>query len=284
MAKKKAPQRNRTRAKEAVIKSSQKLKLQVGTKELKDLKATILTLVTAIVFIGLCTMLLLATKNPLGAYFLAVGEIAFVLALIYELKQSTRALIKEHVKKSRVFELVSDLIFTLSTAFVIFSLFIAILALKVVIMHSPDQLKTAAIIAIPLLAVPLLLWDSVFDYFKNHMNKFRWFFILLLLPTLFAFAHGFNVSTIDDAVSALSNTQEILNTTSSVFAFAGNASSFLGQQKQVISEALGLSDTQTNIALGIIILLALIIAMNFLESIAKWLILILIAVFIFLLL
>ncbi len=267
-----------------ILKQHERLKIKTETKDIEEVKASILTLIVAIIFIGVCSTLLILMKNSIGAYILAVGEIAFVVALIYQLKKGAKYFIEENFRMKRIVDTFSEVIFTFSIAFVLFSLVISILALKIVISHSTTELKSAAIIAIPLLAIPVLLWDPVFAYFKKNLRRFKWFFIIILLPAFLGSATALNASSIDKTVTDLGVAQNFLNNTSAIIGYAGNATTFLGEQKKIISEALGISEMQSNIALAAIIILAILIAAKFVESIAKWILILLIAAFILLLL
>lgn len=271
--------------KKSTRKGKRKLQIPTDYKELKDIKATILTLLATIFFVGAGFVVLFSMENFIGAYFLAVGAIGYSLALVYELKKGAEQTLKKSKKnkKSKIIHTLSEITFTISLAFILLSLVFALFSLNLVVNRSSQELKIAAVISIPILILPLLFWDFIFDRFRDNLKLFRWFFIILAIPLLVGGAHAINISSINTTINALQDTQGLLNTTNTLIGYGLNLTSFIANQKDAIADALGLSQTQSTIAFVLAILLALLLAAKFIETIAKWLILLLVGAFILML-
>ena len=79
--------------------------------------------------------------------------------------------------------------------------------------------------------------------------------------------------------ASLNETANALSTIDHIIGTVGNVISFVSEQQRGITNSLCLNSTQTMILTGVVFLIALLLAARFIETIIKWLILILVGIF-----
>jgi len=247
------------------------LRVKSSTRDLRNLMISASTLLMVqIVF----SVLLNLSDLVLGSNILVAGVLAFSVIILY----SADLLIDKNITSSRL-RLQANIVVKILSSIVLFVLVLEVLKIKLLLDVATSAQRFAGFFAVLIIIISSLLLNQTTNFIDTLMKHKK--VLLLFLPLLligFASAQDLNNTT-----ATINSVGSTLTSISALIQNVTTFGQFLWQQQSLVSQSLGLDETQSLIALGIIVLLAVIFAARFLESIAKWLIIVLVGILVLLL-
>jgi len=220
------------------------------------------------------SVLLNLSDLVLGSNILVAGVLAFSVIILY----SADLLIDKNITSSRL-RLQANIVVKILSSIVLFVLVLEVLKIKLLLDVATSAQRFAGFFAVLIIIISSLLLNQTTNFIDTLMKHKK--VLLLFLPLLligFASAQDLNNTT-----ATINSVGSTLTSISALIQNVTTFGQFLWQQQSLVSQSLGLDETQSLIALGIIVLLAVIFAARFLESIAKWLIIVLVGILVLLL-
>jgi hypothetical protein len=254
------------------------LVLEVEKEDLKQMKVDVAVLALTIGSLTIIGTLLSAVKWYVASMILMVGVIAYTLALIFLIGEITDKQIVKLKKHRKWLEPLVRATFVLLMGFMLFAIIQNALSLKTVIDGVSNQQKLIGLLGVLGLALSVMCWNALQSFVKKNLKKSKYFFLVLPIAALFIVGQA----QITGAAS-LNETAQTFDALSAIVNAVQDVAGFIGEQQSFITETLGLSGFQSTILMGIVFLIAVMLAAKFIESIIKWLILILIGIFIIML-
>ena len=250
-----------------------KFALNVETKDLKRIKVDITSLFLLISFLAVVSVVMMLLGWRVASGIIMIGAFAYSLALVFLFERVS----EKKVRKEKLWRIIRS-VFLLLTAFMLFVTIQGALFVSEIIHSSDVSQKLYGGISLLILSVSLLGWEKLKLLVKNKLKNSK--YLLLVLPVV-AFL-VISQARITGAAS-LNETIDTLSTIDNVIQTVSNVTTFISEQHSAITQFLGLNETQSMIATGIIFLIALLLAARFIETIIKWLVLILIGIFLIML-
>lgn len=236
------------------------------SRELKNfvISATAIVLVQMIL-----SSLFTLTGFIVGGAVLMAGALAYCVIVFY----AASLLVNKSFRSERL-RFRAEVLLKGLTALVLFVLVLQLLNLKILVNSASLHDRFSGFFG-----VLVIIFSTVFlrraGVFVKRLMRYK---LVLFLFFLFSFPVVFG-SGLNDTVNVVRSVDSVLT----VFQNLTSVGEFLWNQQALISESLGLTPVQSLVVWGIIILLAVLFAAKFLETIAKWLIIVLVGVLVLLL-
>ncbi|MBR9678642.1 MAG: hypothetical protein GON13_00045 [Nanoarchaeota archaeon] len=246
-----------------------KLSLNLETSDLKQIKVDVTSLIILICLLSGISFIMLLNAWSVASIIILIGVISYSLALVFLFERAA----EKKFGKDFLWKFIRVL-FLVLMGFMIFMIVQSAMALKGVINASDFSQKVYGLVSVGVLVVSILSLPALQNVVKKRFKKSKYFLLILPLTVFFIFG-GVSITgavSLNETASTLSTIDQIMGTVS-------NVTSFISEQQISITESLGISDTQTMILTGVVFLIALMLAARFIETIIKWLILILIGIF-----
>lgn len=256
------------------------LTIQVEREDFKRIKVDVLTLSIIIAGLSVIGALLLAVNWVVAGFIVLIGVVAYVLALTFSVQMVVETQVKRLKDRKKVRKVV-DLSFLLLMGFILFTIIQSVIALNGFINVSSNEQKVYGLLSLVILVFSVTSWNLLHGFVRKNYGKSR--LLLVFLPVIMVFflsqaniTGAFTLNETEQAVETVSMIGTVIDT-------IGNITSFISEQQGVIVDALGLNETQSAMLMGIVLLVAILLVAKFIESIIKWLVLILIGVFLIML-
>jgi len=248
-----------------------RIMLKVEHTDAPTIKITLAGLIIVCLSLFILTHIFVSKQLLTAAYVLGLGVLTYEIAIFYEVKKLNDLYIKRvnSLVYKRTLKMVSYLTFTIVFAFMMFITLMSIMFFRILVKGVNMSNKALSLLAIPLVVLPIIFWN---DYIKI-IKKIKGILFVILIFSVISSAHALSLNETIKALTIIDNVQNLL---SPINQTSMNVTAIISHPQQLISEALGTTPTQSLILLVIIFSVCLLIAVKFISTILKWVIILLI--------
>lgn len=258
----------------------EKFKIKLEHEDVEKIKATVFVLAFFNIFLFFAATFFLYKGLFTLSYILSLGTIAYLLALFYETERAETHLLKklEAEKIKRLFRSLIRLITGGAFTLMVFLLIIFLISLPVYNFNLYDRLL--ALIAIPILLLPLMFWSNLINFFKDKIGKglLSLVVLMLLIPGVLGANKTNKTEKTDlgETAKTLESVSNILTKIKDFMKMGKKGMGFIQTQKENIKEIFGFNSTQASIFLFLLFLIAIFIALKIIRTLIKWMIILII--------
>ncbi len=261
-----------------------RLLLKIDHQDKQTTKSSIIALTCIILLFGIISILFANAGLVSSSVIILLGISVYVATLMYEIQ----GLIEQRIRNKKEIKILHV------TSTLIYAGMIYLILLLIILFNSLRQgllqnERIIAILTVPLIIIPLTIWDELITIIKKTIKKKALNKKALLLFSLALFLTPVTVealtnSTVQDTIETVNLIQKATGILENLTNQTGGILGFVNEQRIKIGDALGLSEIQTWIILGIMFIVSVIIAIKFIGSVLKWILLLLVVLLIVMLL